>query len=48
MSSTGFSMEEVERVQGLTGGQYPALHALRNDRLAAKPGYGATICVRMR
>ena len=32
MSSTGFSMEEVERVQGLTGGQYPALHAAEPDR----------------
>ena len=31
MSSTGFSMEEVERVQGLSG-QYPALHAAEPDR----------------
>lgn len=32
MSSTGFSMEEVERVQGLTGWAIPALHAAEPDR----------------
>ena len=50
MSSTGFSMEEVERVQGLTGVGNTPLFTLRNltalARKCAKPGYGATICVK--
>ena len=50
MSSTGFSMEEVERVQGLTGVGNTPLFTLRNltalARKCARPGYGATICVK--
>ena len=50
MSSTGFSMEEIERVQGLTGVGNTPLFTLRNltamARKCAKPGYGATICVK--
>ena len=50
MSSTGFSMEEVERVQGLTGVGNTPLFSLRNltalARTCARPGYGATICVK--
>ena len=44
MSSTGFSMEEVERVQGLTGVGNTPLFTLRNltalARKCARPGYG--------
>ena len=50
MASTGFTLEEIERVQGLTGVGNTPLFTLRNltamARKCARPGYGATICVK--
>src|SRR6056297_660904 len=50
MRSTGFTLEEIERVQSLTGVGNTPLFELRNiTALAgkcAKPGYGATICAK--
>lgn len=50
MASTGYTLEEIERVQGLTGVGNTPLFELRNltalARKYAKPGYGATICVK--
>ncbi|HKK95309.1 MAG TPA: 2-amino-4-oxopentanoate thiolase subunit OrtB [Anaerovoracaceae bacterium] len=50
MRSTGFTLEEIERVQSLTGVGNTPLFELRNitalARKCAKPGYGATICAK--
>jgi cysteine synthase len=50
MRSTGFTLEEIERVQSLTGVGNTPLFELRNltalARKCAKPGFGATICAK--
>ncbi|MBQ9155994.1 MAG: PLP-dependent lyase/thiolase [Eubacterium sp.] len=50
MASTGYTLEEIKRVQGETGVGNTPLFVLRNltelARKNAKPGYGATICVK--
>lgn len=50
MAATGYTLDEIKRVQSLTGVGNTPLFELRNltalARKCAKPGYGATICVK--